>query len=38
MNLNMYLEEKVGLVGKIEAQPDTPPGAMVRFNEIVPLE
>ena len=37
MNLNMYLERKVGLVGSIEAQPDTPPGAMVRFREIVTL-
>jgi predicted DNA-binding protein YlxM (UPF0122 family) len=37
MNLNAYLEQKVGLVGTIEAQPDTPPGATVRFNEIVAL-
>jgi hypothetical protein len=36
-NLNSYLEQKVGLIGSIEAQPDTPPGAMVRFNEIVAL-
>jgi SH3-like domain-containing protein len=37
MNLNMYLEQKVGLAGTIEASPDTPPGATVRFNEIVAL-
>lgn len=36
-SFSRYLEHKVGLVGTIEPSPDTPPGATVKFSEIVAL-
>ncbi len=38
MNLNNYVGKKVGLVGKIEPRPQTPPGAMIQFTQIAELQ
>ena len=38
MNLNSYIGKKVGLVGKIEPRPQTPPGAMIQFTQIAELQ
>jgi uncharacterized protein YgiM (DUF1202 family) len=38
MNLNNYVGKRVGLVGKIESRPQTPPGAMIQFTQIAELQ